>query len=147
VIANNWGVLWRSLRAAVPDDRYHDGSPLVAFIADANGATATLADGSSRSFDALVGADGYRSLVRSHLLARTRPDYSGYVAWRGNYPEARLVQRAVVDLCDKECVWFTICFDGGNGIVYVVPGFDGRSDSIATSTAYSRPRFPPISRP
>ena len=108
VVANNWGVLWRSLRAGVPDDRYHDGLPLAAFRADGNGATATFADGSSRTFDVLVGADGYRSLVRSHLSAQTRPDYAGYVAWRGNYPEERLAQRAAVDRADAERAWFTV---------------------------------------
>jgi hypothetical protein len=128
VVANNWGVLWRSLRAGVPDGRYHDSLPIAACHADGNGATVTFADGSSPTFDVLVGADGYRSLVRSHLSARTWPDYAGYVAWRGNYPEERLAQRAAVDRADEEHAWFTVCLDGGNAIIYVVPGVDGRSD-------------------
>src|SRR5215211_4343604 len=37
VVANNWGVLWRSLRAGIPGDRYHDGLPLAAFRADGTG--------------------------------------------------------------------------------------------------------------
>ncbi|HKG24764.1 MAG TPA: FAD-dependent monooxygenase [Thermomicrobiales bacterium] len=126
--ATNWGVLWRSLRAAVPDDRYHDGVPIAAFRADGDGATVLFAGGSSRSFDVLVGADGYRSLVRSHLSTQTRPDYAGYVAWRGNYPEERLARRAVIDRGDEERAWFTVCFDGGHGIVYAVPNFDDRTD-------------------
>jgi hypothetical protein len=81
----------------------------------------------------LVGADGYRSLVRSHPSASTRSDDAGYVVWRGNYPEERLVQRAVVDRGDEERAWFTVCFEGGNAIVYVVPGADGRA-------AHSHPR-------
>jgi 2-polyprenyl-6-methoxyphenol hydroxylase-like FAD-dependent oxidoreductase len=129
VVANNWGVLWRSLRAGVPDDRYHDGTTLAALRADAFGVTATFADGSSQTFDALVGADGYRSLVLAHLSARTRPDYAGYIAWRGTYPEARLAQRALIDRADAERIWFMVGFDGGHALVYVIPGFDGRTDS------------------
>jgi 2-polyprenyl-6-methoxyphenol hydroxylase-like FAD-dependent oxidoreductase len=128
VVANNWGVLWRSLRAGVTDDRYNDDLPLAAFRADGNGATARFAHGSSRLFDVLVGADGCRSLVRSHLSAQTRPDNAGYVVCHGNYPEARLAQRVPVDRTNAERAWCTVCFDGGNPITYVVPGVDGQSD-------------------
>src|SRR5215213_8874474 len=128
VVANNWGVLWRWLRAGVPDDRYHDGTALAALRAEAHGATATFADGSSRTFDALVGADGYRSLVHAHLSAQTRPVYAGYVAWRGNYPEERLAHRALIDRGDAERAWFMVGFDGGHALVYAIPGFDGRVD-------------------
>ena len=70
-------------RQAVP--RRH---VLTTVHADGDGTTAIFADGSSQSFDVLVGADGYRSLVRSHLSAQTQPDYAGYVAWRGSYPRS-----------------------------------------------------------
>jgi 2-polyprenyl-6-methoxyphenol hydroxylase-like FAD-dependent oxidoreductase len=101
---------------------------LTAFRADCNGTTAMFADGSSRSFDVLVGADGYRSLVRSHLSAQTQPDYAGYIAWRGSYPEEHLVHRGAIDRGDEEGAWFLVGFDGGHAILYVVPGFDGRMD-------------------
>jgi 2-polyprenyl-6-methoxyphenol hydroxylase-like FAD-dependent oxidoreductase len=128
VVANNWGVLWRSLRAVVPDDRYHGGAALAALRADANGATATFADGSSRRFDVLVGADGYRSLVHGRLSTRARADYAGYVAWRGAYPEARLAQRALIDRGDAERAWFMVAFDGGHAPIYMIPGSDGGAD-------------------
>jgi 2-polyprenyl-6-methoxyphenol hydroxylase-like FAD-dependent oxidoreductase len=102
---------------------------LTAFRADGNGTTAVFTDGSSRSFDVLVGADGYRSLVRSHLSAQTQPDYAGYIAWRGSYSEEHLVHRAVVDRGDKDGSWFFVGFDGRmdpgqrrvNWLVYAPP--------------------------
>ena len=45
---NNWGVLWRSLRAGVADARYHDGVTLHGFSQDADGVTAVFDDGSSQ---------------------------------------------------------------------------------------------------
>ena len=126
--ATNWGVLWRSLRAGVPDDRYHDGAAIAAVRADGSAMSLVFADSSSQSCDVLVGADGYRSLVRSQLGAQSCPDYAGYVAWRGTYPEERLAQRALLDCGDAERAWFLIGFDGGHAIVYVVPNFDGHVD-------------------
>jgi 2-polyprenyl-6-methoxyphenol hydroxylase-like FAD-dependent oxidoreductase len=142
VAATNWGVLWRALRAGVPDNRYHDGLPLAASRADGAGTTVVFGDGSSRSFDLLIGADGYRSLVRSHLSAQTRPDYAGYVAWRGTYPEDRLTRRALLDRGDAERAWFLVGFDGGHAIIYLVPGFDGRVDPghrLVNWLVYARP--------
>ncbi|WP_426592391.1 FAD-dependent oxidoreductase [Cellulomonas sp. McL0617] len=46
----------------------HTGSPVVSFVEDADGVTATLADGSTARGDVLVGADGIRSAVRTQLL-------------------------------------------------------------------------------
>jgi 2-polyprenyl-6-methoxyphenol hydroxylase-like FAD-dependent oxidoreductase len=127
--ATNWGVLWRALRANVPDARYHDDMPLETIHTDVDGVTATFVDGSSQSFDVLIGADGYRSLVRPQLSTSSEPDYAGYVAWRGTYPEERLVQRAAVDHSDAEQAWYLVGFDGGHAIVYTVPNFDDRTDS------------------
>jgi 2-polyprenyl-6-methoxyphenol hydroxylase-like FAD-dependent oxidoreductase len=89
---------------------------------------ATFVDGTSRIFDVLVGADGYRSLVHSRLSEQTRLVYAGYVAWRGTYPEERLDHRALLDLSDAEGAWFFLCYAAGHAIVYVVPGFNGRID-------------------
>ena len=125
---NNWGVLWRALRAAVPDERYHDGTTLASFTAGAGGATVVFADGSTRSFDVLIGADGYRSLIRAQLWAQSRPHFAGYILWRGNYPEARLVERAVIERGDRERSGYTVCFDGGYGVIYMIPDFDDRTD-------------------
>src|SRR5215475_1704177 len=39
---NNWGVLWRALRAGVADARYHDAVTLHKFRQDADGVTAVF---------------------------------------------------------------------------------------------------------
>lgn len=125
---NNWGVLWRSLRSRVPDDRYRDGTELVDFDAHGDGVRVELSDGTSRTVDVLVGADGYRSKIRRRLVPDAHLDYAGYILWRGNYPEARLEKRAAIDRGDEARTWHTVCFDGGHGVIYMIPGFDDRAD-------------------
>ena len=58
------------------------------------GATATLkfADGGSATGDAVVGADGVHSALRSALFGDNRPSFTGCVAWRGLIPVERLPQ-------------------------------------------------------
>ncbi len=121
---NNWGVLWRSLRAHVPDERYHDGVALTDLEHDADEVRAEFSDGETRAFDLLVGADGYRSVVRQQLHPDSRPRYTGYVLWRGNYPESELEQRDAIDHADEASAWYTVCFEGGHGVVYMIPDFD-----------------------
>ncbi len=127
--ASNWGVLWRDLRSKIPDHQYHDGMQLIAIHPDAAGITASFSDASSQTFDVLIGADGYRSLVRSYLSPASRPVYAGYVAWRGTYPEERLTQRAAIELADSRNAWFLVGFAGGHAIVYTVPSFEDRTDA------------------
>jgi 2-polyprenyl-6-methoxyphenol hydroxylase-like FAD-dependent oxidoreductase len=127
--ASNWGVLWRDLRSRIPKHRYHDGKQLAAVNPTSTGVTTSFVDGSVEEFDVLIGADGYRSIVRERLSPRSRPAYAGYVAWRGTYPEERLAHRAVVDLADAQRAWFLVGFPGGHAIIYTVPNFDDRIDS------------------
>ncbi len=122
---SNWGVLWRSLRANVPDDRYHDGAKVTGLdrSGGAAGASITFADGTVRRFDLVLGADGYRSRVRSAIVPGAVPSYAGYVLWRGNFPEAELTDRTAIDRLDAAGAWLTVCFDGGHGVMYPIPDF------------------------
>lgn len=56
---------------------------------DAGGAL-TFADGSTAAYDAVIAADGLRSVVRDALFDAERPQFSGHVAWRALIDAARL---------------------------------------------------------
>ena len=125
-IAINWGVLWRSLRANVADERYHAGRSMLSFAATADGVEVVLEDGTTDRYDLLVGADGYRSAVRSHVHSGSAPHYAGYILWRGNYPEARVEDRVNLDRAVN--AFQTVVFDGGHSIFYMIPDFDNQTD-------------------
>ena len=50
---------------------------------DADGVTATFADGHRARGTMLIGADGLHSVVRAALHGRHPPRYAGFTAWRG----------------------------------------------------------------
>ncbi|MFE1829905.1 FAD-dependent monooxygenase [Streptomyces yangpuensis] len=135
----HWGLLWRGLRESVPAAVvYRQGEAVTAVEAAGTGAGAgagaaegaddrarvRLAGGSVERYDLVVGADGYRSVVRGALCADSRPHYAGYVCWRGNVDAARLDELG--DLADPfpEAVT-TVCFRGGTCVVYRIPGPGG----------------------
>lgn len=86
----SWGLLYRSLRAAFPDDRYHNGAGVSEVHAGETGVRLTLDHGASAAADWLIGADGLRSLVRQSVSPASRLHYAGYVAWRGLVVESSL---------------------------------------------------------
>jgi 2-polyprenyl-6-methoxyphenol hydroxylase-like FAD-dependent oxidoreductase len=124
---NNWGVLWRSLRAQVPDSSFRNGCEVRDMELSKDGVSLRLSDGGTPSFDAVVGADGYRSLVRQRLHSDSLPVLADYVLWRGNYEESRIAARDLIERADKAQAWLKVVFSGGNGVIFLIPGFDGRA--------------------
>ena len=57
---------------------------------DARRVRLTFADGTRAEAEAVIGADGVHSVVRSHMLGPERPRFTGRVAYRTTYP-ARLL--------------------------------------------------------
>lgn len=53
---------------------------------DELGVTVECGTGETHHFDALIGADGSRSIVRHQLFGPLEPQYTGYIAWRGLLP-------------------------------------------------------------
>jgi 2-polyprenyl-6-methoxyphenol hydroxylase-like FAD-dependent oxidoreductase len=125
---NNWGVLWQCVRAGVGEQRYHEGVAVEVLEEGTDGVVVRLGAGATERFDILVGADGYRSSLRARLQPGSKPDYAGYILWRGNYPESRVSDRTAIDRADEIGALLTVCFDGGHGVLYMIPNFDHRTD-------------------
>ncbi|WP_328923959.1 monooxygenase [Streptomyces sp. NBC_00190] len=127
----HWGLLWRGLRESVPDSVVYRQGETVTGVAGtgaagtgAGHAEVRLAGGRVESYDLVVGADGYRSVVREAVCPESRPHYAGYVCWRGNFDAARLAEIGGGADSAPDAVT-TVCFPGGTCVIYRIPGPDG----------------------
>lgn len=126
----HWGLLWHGLRERTPDSVDYRLGQAVAQAGPADdGAQLRLESGASLAFDVVVGADGYRSVVREAVCPGERPRYAGYVCWRGSFPAERLETLRPPDGRAEAC-WptehaVTVGFAGGHCILYRMPGPDG----------------------
>lgn len=116
----SWDMLYRKLRAKLPDDRYHAGVPFERFE-EGERVVARFAGGRAVECDLLVGADGPGSTVRRQLLPEVESEYAGYVAWRGVVPEAEQP-----DLAAEFAGRFTFFQAPRTHILcYLIPGIGG----------------------
>jgi 2-polyprenyl-6-methoxyphenol hydroxylase-like FAD-dependent oxidoreductase len=116
-----WERLYRLLRDAFPQDRYHRGVGLKHIEQNAESVTAHFSDGTSVSAELLIGADGIRSTVRQQQLPDLNPLYAGYVAWRVMLAEQDLPPAIHRELFDV----MTFCLPPGEQFLgYPVAGPD-----------------------
>jgi 2,6-dihydroxypyridine 3-monooxygenase len=118
---SSWGTVYRSLLACFPPDRYRLGAAVTGFDQDADGVTVRVADRTPERADLLVCADGVSSAARARLLPDVRPQYSGYVAWRGMVPEADLSADVAAALDDAVTYY---AYANSHVIAYPLPGPD-----------------------
>lgn len=129
----NWGPLWGELRRRVPESvEFRTGTTVEAVRSCPVGAEVDTGGGTER-FDVVIGADGYRSVVRAAAHPGLRAEYAGYLAWRGAYPEARLPDPQL--WADEDSVY--VVFDGGHLIVYRIP--DGAGGHRVNWVLYTAP--------
>ncbi len=60
-----------------------------------DGVTLTFMNGKNAEFDAIIAADGLRSIVREALFDTKPPEFSGHIAYRGLVPAKELGSRSV----------------------------------------------------
>jgi 2-polyprenyl-6-methoxyphenol hydroxylase-like FAD-dependent oxidoreductase len=141
---NNWGVLWRTVRAQVPDESYCNGRDITGIRVDPDGVTIATADGRDDQFDLVVGADGYRSIVRELIDPAAQPIYAGYGLWRGSYTDDRLPAASPPEL-DRGGVG--IVFPGGHGAFYFMPDFAGERLRMNWAVYSAVPQWPKSGSP
>ncbi|MFI6644857.1 FAD-dependent monooxygenase [Streptomyces sp. NPDC050504] len=125
----SWGPLWRELRLRLPDSVDFRSDATVREVRDGPGG-ATV-DG--EPYDLVVGADGHRSVVREAVCPGIRPEYAGYLAWRGAYPSDALPDAHLW----PEDVCAYVVFDGGHVVVYRIP--DGAGGTRVNWVLYTAP--------
>lgn len=118
----SWEAIYRTLRAAYPDERYHMGAALSDIEGDDadHGVSATIGGHGRIEADLLVCADGAQSPTRRRLLPDVQPAYAGYVAWRGTLDEANAPPDLVRFFDDA--FTFSEARSGGHMLVYLIPG-------------------------
>ncbi|NED14490.1 FAD-dependent monooxygenase [Streptomyces sp. SID9124] len=129
--AYNWGSLWSELRRRVPEGvDYRSGAVVTAVDPADDGVTLRLSDGHEERFDLVIGADGYRSVVREAMFPGVRPEYAGYIGWRGASDD---VEGLPSDGLDAH----NIVFPGGHCMIYRIP--DGTGGHRLNWVLYTTP--------
>lgn len=113
----SWDALYRAFRDAFPDEEYHAGEEVVAVTPET--ATATFDDGTARTADLLVVAEGGQSTSRGQLFPDVTPEFADYAAWRGVIPESELPS----DIAEAFDDTFTF-YQGSDQLIlaYFIPG-------------------------
>ncbi len=91
-IFTSWGRLYHMLKENFPDKHYHSGKNVISFGENSQEVMVHCEDGSSYQGELLIASDGLRSVIRNIVAPEIKPEYTGYVAWRGVSEEAALSQ-------------------------------------------------------
>lgn len=92
-IVTSWDRVHSILRARMPEGSYVLGRNVTGYHDTGSGVEVLVSDGTRIEADLLVGADGFRSVVRARMLPTVQPEWSGYVVWRALAAEADLPER------------------------------------------------------
>lgn len=136
-VLTSWNRLFAMLRQPLGGGEYLQGRRFVgAQLAGDSSVAVHFADGSLEHADLLVGADGLRSSVRQLCDGQSRPEYAGYVAWRGRLPTEALRGTPAEGLLDR----FSISMRSGEQFIgYPVPAAEGGEGAVDYNWLWYRP--------
>jgi 2-polyprenyl-6-methoxyphenol hydroxylase-like FAD-dependent oxidoreductase len=120
-IVTSWDRLHQIMRATIPRGAHHLGYNLKTIEQDADSVTAIFENGERVTGDILVGADGFRSVVRNMFAPAIQPIYAGYVVWRGLADEGVIPKQAHDAVFDKFAFFLPPC---NKNIGYPIAGPD-----------------------
>lgn len=120
-IVTSWDRLHQIMRATIAQGTHHLGYNLKTIEQDADSVTAIFDNGEHVTGDILVGADGFRSVVRSLFAPKFQPIYAGYVIWRGLADEGVIPKQAHEAVFDKFAFFLPPC---NKNIGYPIAGPD-----------------------
>lgn len=120
-IMTSWGLIYRFLRAQLPDEAYFPGHALSNIECQGTHVTARFTNGAEVTADWLIGGDGARSTVRSLVAPAVIPAYVGYFGWRGLIDEARVPQAVLDQVAHRMAFGMA---PGGHWLGYLVAGPD-----------------------
>jgi 2-polyprenyl-6-methoxyphenol hydroxylase-like FAD-dependent oxidoreductase len=109
----SWDRLYQLVRRTLPDQHYFLDHQLVRVEQDGTRVRAHFRNGVMAEGDLLIGADGFRSIVRQHYLPDIQPVYAGYTIWRGLADEAALDPQIAQTVFER----FTFHFPEGTEIL------------------------------
>lgn len=96
--------LLASLQGALADGTIRFGSPVRGFTEEGKQVRLSFADGSvSETFDAVIGADGIHSALRTQMFGADAPKFTGLVSWRAVVPRSAV---AGLDNLDSFTKWW-----------------------------------------
>jgi 2-polyprenyl-6-methoxyphenol hydroxylase-like FAD-dependent oxidoreductase len=124
-LMTSWGLLYRAMRGAFPEEAYFEGDTLISFEDGKSQVRGSFAKSGEVDGDLLVAADGSRSLIRSVLFPEVKPRYAGYLAWRGVVAE----NEASADLLKSFANHFTFQqMHRSHILCYLIPGANGETE-------------------
>jgi salicylate hydroxylase len=82
--------LSRVLADALPKNAIQTGHRCIAFQQDVRATQLKFANGATAEADVVIGADGIQSVLQRYVVPQSIPEYSGFRAYRGVIPRARL---------------------------------------------------------